>query len=333
MRANRLRVSFEPEATDTNALEEVDSSGFVPLSDVPDVVWKKSMTAVFPAGRGGREHPTHYANLDEPDANGQTLFDRLNAPIDLTVTAFQDYYDHLGHEQSSERGLLPFRIWQVYDKMIEAANDRRTSEFVCAAGILAHYAGDASQVLHGSHLFDGDPSRTQQRTVRDGTLETVIERFGEGVHSDYEDRMINKHIDALMSEVDDAIGQEPAMSSVRGGQEAGFAVVELMRRTRNRIGPMALVEEYAAALQGGDDVAEALWSKFGMATGAAIADGCWVLAMLWESAWREGNGGAIGDDLLRAVPADELIALYSDQLFLPSLSLDEIGRILRLGLL
>jgi hypothetical protein len=335
MRTNRLRISFKREAVDANASHKVNASGFVPLEDVPDVVWKKNMTAVFPAGRGGREHPTHYANLDEPGANGQTLFDRLNAPIDLTVTTFQDYYDNLGHEQNSERGLLPFRIWQVYDKMIEAASDRRTSEFVCAAGILAHYVGDACQVLHSSYLFDGDPARKQQRTVRtrNGTLETVIERFGEGVHSDYEDRMINEHIDALMGGVDAAVGQQHAMLLVRGGQDAGFAIVELMRRTRNRIDPMALIEAYAATLKEDANASDVLWNTFGTATRDAIADGCRVLAMLWESAWHEGSGQVIDDDLLGAVPASELIALYSDQLFVPSLPLDEVARVLRLGLI
>ena len=112
MRANRLRVSFEREAIDANALEKIDASGFVPLANVPDVGWKKSMTAGFPAGRRGRENPTHYADLDEPDANGQTLFERLHVPTDLSVAAFQDYYDDLGHEQSSERGFRRCRVWQ-----------------------------------------------------------------------------------------------------------------------------------------------------------------------------------------------------------------------------
>jgi hypothetical protein len=335
MQANRLRVSFEWEDIDANAPEKIDASGFVPLANVPDVVWKQSMTAGFPAGRRGRENPTHYADLDESDSNGQTLLDRLRAPTDLAVGAFQYYYDDLGHKQSSERGLLPFRVWQFYDKMVEAVSDRWISEFVCAAGILVHYVGDACKVLHGSHLFDGDPSRTQQRTVRkrDGTLETIIERYGKGVHLDYEDRMINEHIDALMGEVDAAVGQQHAMPPVRGGQDAGFAVVELMRRTRNRIDPMALVEAYAVALQGDGDAPEVLWNKFGTATGDSIADGCRVLAMLWESAWREGNGQVIDDDLLEAVPTNELIALYSDQLFVPSLPLDEVARVLRLGIL
>jgi len=273
--------------------------------------------------------------LDERDSNGQTLLVRLHAPTDLSVSAFQDYYDDLGHKQSSERGLLPFRVWQFYDKMVEAVSDRWISEFVCAAGILAHYVGDACKVLHGSHLFDGDPSRTQQRTVRkrDGTLETIIERFGKGVHSDYEDRMINEHIDALIGGVDAAVGRQHAMPLIRGGQDAAFAVVELMRRTSNQINPMALIEAYAATLKDGGNAPEVLWNKFGTATRDAIADGCRVLAMLWESAWHEGSGQVIDADLLGAVPVSELIALYSDQLFVPSLPLDEVARVLRVGLL
>jgi hypothetical protein len=45
------------------------------------------------------------------------------------------------------------------------------------------------------------------------------------------------------------------------------------------------------------------------------------------------NGQVIDDDLLGAIPAKELIAFYSDQLFVPSLPLDEVARVLRLGIL
>jgi len=41
----------------------------------------------------------------------------------------------------------------------------------------------------------------------------------------------------------------------------------------------------------------------------------------------------IDDDFLGAIPAKELMALYSDQLFVPSLPLDEVARVLRLGIL
>src|SRR5215213_2056273 len=100
MRANRLRLSFEWEDVDANALEKIDASGFVSLENVPDVVWKRSMTAGFPAGRRGRENPTHYADLDEPHSNYQTLLDWLEAPTDVPVSTFKDYLVVVAHEQS-----------------------------------------------------------------------------------------------------------------------------------------------------------------------------------------------------------------------------------------
>ena len=101
----------------------------------------------------------------------------------------------------------------------------------------------------------------------------------------------------------------------------------MMERTRNRIDPMTLVEVYAAVPQAGD-ASEVLWDEFGEATVGAIADGCKVLSMLWDSAWQEGNGQAIDDNLLDAVDENELKDLYSNQLFIPSLSLDEISPVL-----
>lgn len=215
--------------------------------------------------------------------------------------------------------------------MVEAASKQQISRFVCIAGILAHYVGDACQVLHGSYLNDGDPEQPQQREVhhRDGTVEVVKEPLGKGVHSAYESNMINDHIGMLMGEVDADVGKSHGMPVVQGGQEAGFATVELMKRTRNRIDPMALVKAFAAARQGGKNTSEVLWNDFGEATCEAIVDGCQVLAMLWDSAWREGNGQAIADNHLRAVTTKSLITLYSDQQFVPSLPLDEIDPILQ----
>ncbi len=331
MTRNRLRVSFEHAEITREDVEGLNASGFVPLANVPDVVWKKTRTLSFPAGRFSRDNPTHYADMDEPDAEGRILFDRINAPADLTVQAFRDYYDGLGHNENRERGTLPLRVWQFYNEMVEAVREPSISRFVCAAGILSHYVGDACQVLHGSIFSDGDPSRTQQREVRrqNGTIEIVTERFGKGVHTSYETAMINKRIhnqvNPLMDQVVAAAGDSHGMPFVVGGQEAGFAVVELMKRTRQRASPLAVVEVFAAALQNRKNTADALWNNFHEATRDAFVDGCRVLAMLWESAWREGNGAAISDNRIRAVPETRLMTLYSDQNFLPSLSLNQMA--------
>jgi hypothetical protein len=191
--------------------------------------------------------------------------------------------------------------------------------------------GDACQPLHGSYLHDGDPARSVPRVVhhRDGSVDTVQDPFGKGVHSVYEDDMINANIDTLMSAARSSVGNAHGMALVQGGQQAGFAVVELMRRTRNAIDPMTLVNAYAAVQnQGSMQAAAALWAQFGAQTEAVIADGCKVLAMIWDSAWAEGNGPAIASNRLRLVAASRLMSLYGDQTFVPSRPLSQIGPLL-----
>lgn len=328
MQTNRLRISFAREdinATTTN----VDANGFVPLANVPDEVWKQSRTAEFPAGRRGRENPTHYADMDEEDGAGRTLFGEIQAPGDLTVEAFQRYYDGLGHTEPRSRGLLPLRVWQFYRDMVAYVRDGDVARFVCAAGILSHYVGDACQVLHGSYLADGDPKRMREREIRrrDGTIDTVTEPFGKGVHSAYESRMLNAHVDELMEAISERIGDGGhGMGRVSGGQEAAFAVVELMKRVRQGVHPMDVVNTFGNAKEAGENATEALWEAYHSETADAIVDGSRVLAMLWESAWVEGQGQNIPQDRLRVVSAKRLKELHSTQDFVESVSLDEVGK-------
>jgi hypothetical protein len=42
---------------------------------------------------------------------------------------------------------LPFRVWQIYKKMVEFVAAGDVASFVAAGGILAHYVGDACQPL------------------------------------------------------------------------------------------------------------------------------------------------------------------------------------------
>ena len=73
------------------------------------------------------------------------------------------------------RGLLPFRVWQIFDEMVRFAKAGKVPEFVCAAGVMTHYLGDACQPLHISYLHDGDPERPTENTVhhKNGTVEAV----------------------------------------------------------------------------------------------------------------------------------------------------------------
>jgi hypothetical protein len=71
----------------------------------------------------------------------------MNSMAPRVPVAYRLFYDALGAAKQSSRGLLRFRVWQFYDAMVYYVSKRKYDYFVAAAGILAHYLGDACQRL------------------------------------------------------------------------------------------------------------------------------------------------------------------------------------------
>ena len=318
------RISFPaanlaPRDIDKATKDAKKNHGFVPLADVADVIWK-NLPSQVPGGRdtsprSGPEHPTHYADIDEPRPDDrQTLrgLSMQDPDHNVTVPVWQSFYDGLGHHASAERGLLPFRVWQFFTAMIGALTRNDLVGYLCAAGLMAHYVGDACQSLHGSMLADGLP---------DGT--------GKGVHSAYETSMIDHHAAEIVAALPGRLQELAAdpLPQVDTGQRAAAAVVALMDRTARAIDPASLVRIYAATRGGNSQAVTAkLWQAFSPATITILADGARTLAMIWESAWILGNGpGRFSGDALRAIDRDTLQALYENPDFVPSLDLDHIA--------
>ena len=119
------------------------------------------------------------------------------------------------------------------------------------------------------------------------------------------------------------------MATIAGGQAAGFATIELMRRTRARINPLDIVTLYGNLVANGQtsQASAKLWSKFGALTVDCIVDSCRTLAMLWDSAWIEGNGNLIPAGSLVKVSEHDLAKLYNATTpeFLPSTLLNNIA--------
>ena len=315
-------------------LKQAQSGAFIPLADVPDIVWKQNPKNV-PGGRdtlwagrrwSGPEHPTHYADVDQRRASdGKTLLQlSLDDPANVAVAAWQAFYDANGMKMPTERGLLPFRVWQFFDAMTDALNRKDAARFVCAAGILSHYVGDACQPLHGSIYSDGYPDNPGSRTVhhRDGTTEDVAVKRGAGIHSTYEEAMVDDRAKELLAGIPAALAKIQKLPLVTTGQGAATAILQLMDRTQRAIPPKSLVDAYLAAGGGKSRaVRDALWTGFGQRTIDIMADGARVLAMLWDSAWRQA--GPLSTKT--AIPQPELQKLYTDSGFVPSLDLDHIG--------
>jgi hypothetical protein len=259
--------------------------------------------------------------MDMTNAAGETLDSLTPTVASLSAATWSAFYDSI-HWTGSSRGLLPFRVWQIYTKMVEFVQAQDVPRFVAAAGILGHYIGDASQPLHGSIYDDGDPWRKP-----DGSPSTTFlhhgHAFGNGVHTAYESTMLDVNRDTFQSQLVAALPAAHGMTTITGGQAAGFATIELMRRTRARINPRDIVTLYASHP---GHISAQLWTAFGAETVNCIVDSCRTLAMLWESAWIEGNGSAIPAASLVTISETALTTIYSATApeFLPSTVLDDI---------
>ena len=181
----------------------------------------------------------------------------------VDVAVWQEFYTALGHTDSADRGLLPFRVWQFFDAMVDALQPTTPPDTSCAAGLMAHYVGDACQPLHGSHLADGAPATPTTPAV------------GEGVHSAYETAMVDHRsgevLEGMLQALPPTTPHPPLMES---GHGVATAVVRLMDRAAHAVDPLSLINFYATT-QGGSSkaVTTKLWEKFGSATIATLCDG------------------------------------------------------------
>lgn len=326
--ANRDRISFDPSSLNTN-VNDINPPGFVQLADVPDKVWKKAKTQASPYGRRGPENPNHYADMDYAPLGGKSLEDLTPTDSSLNAQTWRSYYDGISWKSISQRGLLPFRVWQIYKKMVEVVAASDIAGFLAACGVLAHYVGDACQPLHSSYLDDGDPFRNP-----DGTPSPIMlphaKGYAHGVHVAYEDDMLDANVDEILAELPAALGSDHGMDLIRGGQKAGYKTVELMSGSRAAIAPAELVNAYGQILESGKKAmaSEVLWKSFKTRTITVLASGSNTLAMLWESAWAEGFGNRISNGQLKPISPKVLQALYERQDFLPSVPLDDIDQYL-----
>ncbi|MFC0808953.1 hypothetical protein ACFHWW_26530 [Ensifer sp. P24N7] len=266
---------------------------FVPLADVADFVWRSIRRA---------DDNNHFADIDEVaesgEFEGKSLLELTkDQPEKVHPDIWNAFYESIG---ANKRGALPFRAWQIFDEMTELAADGRITEFVCAAGLLAHYIGDACQPLHVSKLHHGS---------------SEVEA---DVHSAYETAMLNQFTDELIAALAEtrATWTGPEIRC-RTGHDAAVATVELMRRTVERLPPERVIEVFNESA--GRNRTKKMWQALGEDTVKCIFDGSLTLARIWEGAWKAGRSGRRNPRLPQEAESQEaLMALYLDNNFLLS---------------
>ena len=340
-------------AKDDDGQPKVDDPQFVPLADVPDNVWKSNVNFFQiqdddgkkhrqpgPGSRGQFDNPNHFADLDLPYKGFDTFLEFVLSDVktNLEPAVWIDYYKAvtpqfdawalaLGKEPrpKSHWGALPFRVWQLYKAMRQAARAGDAALFLCAGGVLIHYVGDACQPLHTSFLSQGDPDDLIDKPRAEGQ-----KMRAEGVHSGYEDDMINYGFQEqdLLESIKDEIErqqQDPKekLAAITTDKNAGELIVRLAAKTHETIPPLDIVDAWVEfkPLKKKDRTAS-MWNQFGTGTVECMARGSRCLAHLWAEAWVRGGGDAnIGSNA--TVTKDEIRALYEDPKVLKSVSLDK----------
>lgn len=156
--------------------------------------------------------------------------------------------------------------------MVDAVRRRSLARYVAAAGILAHYVGDACQPLHVSHLHHGRPNHPGK----------------DRVHAVYETNMLDRFRVELVDLVNDRLDGLEITTSFRGGQNAADAIMQLMQFT---IQTIEVIEAFNA--HEGRRRTEHMWSVLKARTADCMAQGCLYLAEMWQSSWLEGGGPQI----------------------------------------
>jgi hypothetical protein len=300
MLANQDRVGVGDDDIVDGNLPMNNQAGFIALADVADLVWRSTRQ---------KDKANHFADMDQAAPSGpykgRTLMDLwFHDEASRTPTAWTAFYDALGGGgkplPDRHRGALPFRVAQAYGLMVEYAAAKDAARFVAVAGLAAHYVGDACQPLHVSHLHHGRPGHDDEQDV----------------HSVYETKMLDAHRAEVVAGVNSELKKSGLPARISGTPAAAHATVELMKRTLKRLPPMDVIDAYNA--EEGRGRIDHMWATLGPRTVRTIADGARTLAQLWQSAWLEGEGNAIGVAKLVAIDKNKLRALYMNKAFYPS---------------
>ena len=312
MKTNQERVSYPTaDIASRTAIKVRGKDGFVRLADVPDRVWK---IPGGEAGRGNSENGNHFADMDQKLTDqphqGKTLLQLcVEDAANINPVFWSNYYQRV---KDTSKGTLPFRVWQFFNEMKDAASKGDTTRFVCAAGIAAHYVGDACQPLHISFMFNGEPF-----IGPDGKHH----KRGEGVHEAYESKMLTKNSVEFLKLLQIELGHAGAPIALpTSGKTAATAIIALMNRTFGELKPLKIVNAF--------DQDRDLWPDFKAPTVRIVADGIRTLAAIWQGAWHAGHADGLADNKMVLATTKDLMALYKDPDFVPSLRLADIDSVL-----
>ena len=269
----KLRALLDANATNISVTDQDIEKGqmpkaterdkFIALADVPDLVWRSTRK---------KDQANHFADMDQKAPSGthagRTLLDIwIKKPATRTPDEWEKFYDSIDPKMKPQhRGALPFRVKELFEEMVEHLNKNSLSKFVCVAGVLAHYVGDACQPLHVSHLHHGHDD-----TEKD-------------VHSVYETKMLDRFPAEFIQLLNAKLQGQVGKSGILTGDDAASATVDLMRFTIKTLSPERVIEVFNEVRGRGQ--VQNMWTKLKTPTVTVTAEGVLTLTGIWQGAWK-----------------------------------------------
>ncbi|MEE8609074.1 MAG: hypothetical protein V3S55_15835 [Nitrospiraceae bacterium] len=216
----------------------------------------KDPDTVFTVKEGEAERMRHWFDLDELDR-----FPFRNIPRN-----YEKALAKYGRERLKEAGLLPWRIAELYARLVQAMRELDWKRVPLFAAHLGHYVADGHQPLHTTTNYDGQLTGNQ------------------GIHKRFEHEMIRRHLGQYQDLA--AFTQRAQRTADPVGFTFDFLidsyvwVDNLLRAdTLARLGVHGYHDAYYAALH----VFAGKLAKLSMAQAATD------LGSLWYSAWIEAG--------------------------------------------
>ena len=331
MRLNQKRVGFDDKTLGKGEGFKMGRKGFVPLADVPDYVWI--------GARQSTEPMQHFADIDIQDINGgpDMLAQCVANKKKISAKVWKAYFDGFAKfNVGPDEGTLPFRVWQIWEDMVRYLKAKDTLRFVAAAGILAHYVGDAAQPLHCSYLHHGVPpmlkhaGRKYPVPKKNPAYDAFHKTAPAKIHAIYEEGMFEVEGAALdmLTKVSTRLRSlKSSQSGINSGHDAAAAIIALMQRSQKTLTPMDIIHADDPTLTVKGRGAHLFANQhIRTTTIKMLADSVQVLADLWESAWRIGKGNTIAKGKKRQFTEEELSKVYrKEKGFLTSLTLNRMA--------
>jgi len=135
--------------------------------------------------------------------------------------------------------------------------------------------------------------------------------------------MIERFAADIIEGVNSELDNKKAHPDITEGINAATSIIELMKKCVNTLPSLDIVDAFNEVP--GHNRLENMFNKLSSRTIHCVADGSLYLAMLWESAWKEGNGDSIPINKLIQCDLSSLKNLYENKSFLEAFRLTDQG--------